>query len=77
MTPSLVDFGFAVDNSDKGIPKNNMICGTPNYMAPEVVGEDFYSLKVDVWALGVIMYYLAYSVAPFAKKNVKLTYKEI
>jgi serine/threonine protein kinase len=57
LEPFLVDFGFAVDDSEFGIPKQNLVCGTPSYMAPELFDNkevDFY--KADVWALGVVLF---------------------
>ena len=32
-----------------------MFCGTPTYMAPEIVGKAGYTFPVDVWALGVLL----------------------
>jgi serine/threonine protein kinase len=32
------------------------LCGTPLYLAPELINEDNYTESVDVWALGVLTY---------------------
>lgn len=32
------------------------LCGTPNYIAPEVLGKKGHSYEVDVWSLGCIVY---------------------
>ena len=37
------------------------VCGTPTYVAPEILAETGYGVKVDVWATGVIMYILLLS----------------
>lgn len=40
-------------------------CGTPVYMAPEIWAGNAYDNKVDVWSLGVVMYYLLSGTHPF------------
>ncbi|XP_068601280.1 serine/threonine-protein kinase DCLK1b isoform X2 [Brachionichthys hirsutus] len=41
------------------------VCGTPTYVAPEIVAETGYGLKVDIWAAGVITYILLCGFPPF------------
>ncbi|XP_072170937.1 serine/threonine-protein kinase DCLK1-like [Diadema setosum] len=41
------------------------VCGTPTYVAPEIIMETGYGLKVDIWAAGVIMYILLCGFPPF------------
>ncbi|XP_069017348.1 serine/threonine-protein kinase DCLK1-like isoform X2 [Embiotoca jacksoni] len=41
------------------------VCGTPTYVAPEIVAETGYGLKVDIWAAGVIAYILLCGFPPF------------
>jgi serine/threonine protein kinase len=64
------------------------ICGTPNYMAPELImaiGDSQtndlkmcgYSFAADIWALGVIMYSLVCGRPPFETPVVEDTYKKI
>ena len=49
------DFGLAAKLSFDG-EKRKTICGTPNYIAPEILeGKTGHSFEVDVWSLGVIM----------------------
>ncbi|XP_037325347.2 serine/threonine-protein kinase DCLK1-like isoform X1 [Pungitius pungitius] len=42
------------------------VCGTPTYVAPEIVAETGYGLKVDIWAAGVITYILLCGFPPFS-----------
>ena len=54
------------------------ICGTPNYIAPEILsGKAGHSFEVDIWAYGVIMYTLLVGKPPFETTDVKLTYRKI
>ncbi|CAG9538480.1 unnamed protein product [Cercopithifilaria johnstoni] len=59
----LADFGLAVEmNNDEPL---RVICGTPTYVAPEVLAELGYDHKVDLWAAGVILYVLLCGFPPF------------
>ena len=59
----LTDFGFACffDPSQK----MDLNLGTPMYMAPELIKDNEYDEKVDVWALGCIVYILLTGSPPF------------
>ena len=51
----LGDFGLATKLEFDG-EKKKTICGTPNYIAPEILdGATGHSFEVDIWSLGVIM----------------------
>ncbi|RVE76082.1 hypothetical protein OJAV_G00005190 [Oryzias javanicus] len=45
------------------------VCGTPTYVAPEIIAEIGYGLKVDIWAAGVIAYILLCGFPPFRSEN--------
>uniref|UniRef100_A0A673MF92 non-specific serine/threonine protein kinase n=1 Tax=Sinocyclocheilus rhinocerous TaxID=307959 RepID=A0A673MF92_9TELE len=45
------------------------VCGTPTYVAPEIITESGYGLKVDIWAAGVITYILLCGFPPFCSEN--------
>ncbi len=47
-----------------------MICGTPEYPAPEVLSKQEYSYSVDWWCLGVVTYEMMYGVPPFYSQEV-------
>lgn len=77
MEIKLGDFGLATKLDFDG-EKKRTICGTPNYIAPEVLeGKAGHSYEVDVWSLGVIIYTLIIGKPPFETSDVKATYKKI
>jgi polo-like kinase 1 len=73
----LGDFGLATKLDFDGERKRT-ICGTPNYIAPEVLeGRNGHSYEVDIWSLGVIIYTLIIGKPPFETSDVKKTYDRI
>jgi MAP/microtubule affinity-regulating kinase len=63
-TVKLIDFGFSiVSAADKTL---NIFCGTPSYMAPEIVSKKNYKGQAtDCWALGILLYILLCGAFPF------------
>ena len=76
MELKLGDFGLSAELDYKG-QKRTTICGTPNYMAPEIINEKAYSYEVDIWSLGIIIYTLIIGKPPFDSNDEKKTYKKI
>ncbi|KAI9178844.1 Cell cycle serine/threonine-protein kinase cdc5/MSD2 [Blastocladiella emersonii ATCC 22665] len=72
------DFGLATEIKTENERKKT-ICGTPNYIAPEVLDTegDGHSFQVDVWALGVILYSMIIGRPPFQTNDVKKIYRRI
>merc|ERR1719270_2498917 len=61
----LADFGLAVVVREPLFT----VCGTPTYVAPEILAETGYGVKVDVWAVGVILYILLCGYPPFSSRT--------
>ena len=71
------DFGLATKLDYVGERKRS-ICGTPNYIAPEIIdGKSGHSYEVDIWSMGVIIYTLLIGKPPFETSDIKSTYRKI
>jgi len=71
----LADFGFAT----KVVTPNSLRtqCGTPGYVAPEILEGVAYDTKCDMWSIGVILYILLGGYPPFIEKNQRLLFRRI
>lgn len=60
----IADFGFARMLNDS-LSMMDTICGSPLYMAPEILLKTKYSSKSDLWSVGVIIYQMIYLKHPY------------
>ncbi|CAN6608340.1 cell cycle serine/threonine-protein kinase Cdc5p/MSD2 [Trichomonascus vanleenenianus] len=77
MNAKIGDFGLAALLSDDKDRKKTM-CGTPNYMAPEIlIKGKGHSFEVDMWAIGIIMYAMLFGKPPFQSRSVDTIYERV
>eukprot|EP00743_Colponemidia_sp_Colp-15_P000268 GILK01000315.1.p1 GENE.GILK01000315.1~~GILK01000315.1.p1 ORF type:complete len:356 (-),score=65.20 GILK01000315.1:193-1176(-) len=69
------DFGLARLVTDDEMMKT--ACGTPGYVAPEILKQQGYSEAVDFWSIGVILYVLLCGFPPFYDENNAALYEKI
>ncbi|CDW74807.1 protein kinase domain containing protein [Stylonychia lemnae] len=68
-TVKIADFGFSKFIGSSSL--TDTICGTPLYMSPQLVDEKGYSLKADIWSMGVIYYEMISGQRPFNGRNLE------
>lgn len=81
----LVDEGGHLRITDFGLVKEKMtdgavtqtFCGTPEYIAPEVIENKPYDHMCDYWSLGILMYEMLYGAPPFTDQNMNKVYRMI
>ncbi|XP_020909872.1 serine/threonine-protein kinase 33 [Exaiptasia diaphana] len=74
----ITDFGLSIVKG--GVGSDSMmqsVCGTPIYMAPEVIDDLGYSQQCDIWSIGVIMYILLTGQPPFMAETEEKLYESI
>lgn len=73
------DFGLSAKLAFAG-ERRSSTCGTPNYMAPEqLLPSKGHSFEADIWALGVVIYYMLVGKSPFSEnaKDLKQLHRNI
>ncbi|XP_028970491.1 serine/threonine-protein kinase Sgk1 isoform X2 [Esox lucius] len=72
----LTDFGLCKENIEPN-GTTSTFCGTPEYLAPEVLHKQPYDRTVDWWCLGAVLYEMLYGLPPFYSRNTAEMYDNI
>jgi serine/threonine protein kinase len=76
----LADFGLAKDSYDEAMPKNivaQSFCGSPAYLAPEMLKQQGVTVAGDVYQIGVVLYEMLVGIPPYYNDNIKQLYHNI
>lgn len=63
----LADFGFARVLPNASLAET--LCGSPLYMAPEILHHEKYGAKADLWSVGTVLYQMVAGIPPFTANN--------
>ena len=82
MNAKIGDFGLAallLSQSEYSLNRRRTMCGTPNYIAPEVLAKGWkgHDHKVDIWSLGIIIFAMLSGYPPFQSKTQEEIYRKV
>ena len=63
----LADYGWSNFKKDEDVRKT--FCGTPEYIAPEMLRKEAHDHRIDIWSVGVLMFELLAGYSPFSAKS--------
>lgn len=75
MSPVVIDFTQSIFQEDNIFRRS--FCGSEFFTAPEVYEQEVQSYAIDIWSLGVILYYMLHGKYPYKGESTILTYSQI
>eukprot|EP01103_Thecamoeba_quadrilineata_P008579 TRINITY_DN18314_c0_g1_i1.p1 TRINITY_DN18314_c0_g1~~TRINITY_DN18314_c0_g1_i1.p1 ORF type:complete len:442 (-),score=107.60 TRINITY_DN18314_c0_g1_i1:55-1380(-) len=73
----MTDFGISKEGLENDDARTETFCGTPEYLAPEVLECNGYGKAIDWWSLGTLMYEMLNGLPPFYSQDVQTMYTKI
>ena len=73
----MTDFGISKEGLTAADDRTATFCGTPEYLAPEVLEGNGYGKPVDWWSFGTLMYEMLTGLPPFYSQDVQVMYQKI
>ncbi|ELR11956.1 PHprotein kinase domain containing protein [Acanthamoeba castellanii str. Neff] len=73
----MTDFGISKEGLNAKDDRTATFCGTPEYLAPEVLEGKEYGKEVDWWSYGTLVYEMLVGVPPFYSEDVQVMYRKI
>ncbi|KAI0979613.1 hypothetical protein GJ496_007362, partial [Pomphorhynchus laevis] len=73
----LTDFGLCKEGMMSSTERTNTFCGTPEYLAPEIIRKKPYTRAVDWWCSGAVLYEMLIGMPPFYNKNYRIMHHDI
>jgi len=73
----MTDFGISKEGLTAADDRTATFCGTPEYLAPEVLEGNGYGKAVDWWSFGTLMYEMLTGLPPFYSQDVQVMYQKI
>ncbi|GMF27484.1 unnamed protein product [Phytophthora fragariaefolia] len=67
----LIDFGLAKPNATRTSERSSTMCGSAEYMAPEILQHKPYDQRVDIWSFGILLYEMLFGTTPFYHANIR------
>jgi len=73
----IADFGWSVHDSKLGERRRETVCGTLDYIPPEMIDHQPHGAGVDIWSVGILLYEFLVGSPPFEMETLKATYNRI
>lgn len=77
MEIKIIDFGMSKLYNQENLRNLKSKVGSPYYIAPEILVNDYYGFECDIWSLGIILYIMVSGYLPFNGKTNSSIFKQV